>query len=177
MWFRWLPLVAVSGCGQVTAPPDAAIVPDADLTPAVTYRATLDKTPAVRFGGVVYCLYSITLKQLDVTVAIRPSGEVTSATVQDLNFEEVVPVSPPCPNPPAPATIANYSLDSATRGTGGTTRLTFKGAATNAPTVALVGDLTSVGTVNELKLGFMRTDQQEAELAWSVLVTLPLRPL
>ncbi len=85
-----LATVALAACGSVNGgmPPDAAPAVDApDMTPPTTYHAMLAQTDPVAFGGGGFCNYTITLKQLDVAIAIQPSGHVSSATVQDLNVE------------------------------------------------------------------------------------------
>ena len=170
---RYLAVVGLAACGSVhgQVTPDASSIDAPDQSPPKTYHALLDQTNAVSFGGAPYCKYTITLKQLDVAIAIQPSGRVSSAIVQDLNVEAVVP---PCPYSPSPPSIANYSLDSAKPVTGGT-ELTFKGAMANTPAVALTAMLLSSGSVYSAQLGFMRTDQA-AILNWSVAVQVTLAP-
>ena len=164
--------VSIAGCGQVNATPTDATSRDApDQTPPKTFHALLDATPATPFGGDPYCKYTITLKQLDVAISVKASGQVESATIQDLNVEAVVP---PCPYGPADPSIAKYSLDAAKPISGGT-QLTFKGDATNAPAVMLTVDLQPLATLYMAKLAFLRTDQQPP-LAWNVAVMMTLSP-
>jgi len=125
-------------------------------------------------------MYRITLKQLDVQLAILPSGQVTSGRVQDLNFEEVIPsttpvVCTPTTPPPIPANIAIYELATTAAGTGGLT-LTFQGAAGNMPAATLVVDLTRVGSLYSARLTFQRNDGVDPVLAWKVTTTVPLAP-
>src|SRR4051812_35859649 len=137
--------VFASACGAVGG----------DETP-VMYKATMAQTPATPFGGAPYCSYTIVLKQLAVEFGILPSSkQVATGRVQDLNVEAVVPTTPPCPDGPLPPSIAIYTLASATPGASGTT-LTFKGDPANAPVVTLGGELTSAGSVYQVRLGFQR---------------------
>lgn len=158
--------VVTSACGTVTSEP---------MDGAVMYKATIDQTPAMPFGGSPYCSYTIVLKQLDVELGILPSSkQVTTGRVQDLNVEAVVPTTPPCEYPAADPTIATYTLTSATPGASGTT-LTFQGDPANAPAVSLGAELSSAGSVYQAQLGFQRTDEP-SPLNWSVLVTVTLSP-
>lgn len=170
---RYLAVVALAACGSVNGKvtPDASTADAADMSQPTTYHAMLDHTDAVPFGGTPYCNYTITLEQLDVAIAIQASGRVSSATVQDLNVEGTLMM---CPYPPSPPSIANYSLESSKPVSGGT-ELTFKGAAANAPAVALTAVLQPTGSIYSAHLGFMRTDQVST-LNWSVAVTLTLAP-
>jgi len=155
--------VVAGACGTVTSEPRDG---------AVMYKATMDQTPAMPFGGSPYCSYTIVLKQLDVELGILPSSkQVTTGRVQNLNVEAVVP---PCDYPAADPTIATYTLASATPSASGTT-LTFQGATTNSPAVSLGVELTSAGSVYQARLGFQRT-YEPPPLNWSVLVTVTLSP-
>lgn len=164
--------LVVAGCtastGGVTG--DAGKPADAGTPGASkTYRGTLDMSQTVPFGGVVYCAYSITLRQIDVQITMRPSGEVTGAAVQALNVEATVGT---CPYPPSPPSIANYTLGTAKMIPNGS-MLTLTGDPANSPMVALDITTTTSGTKQEAMLSFLRTDQT-GELAWNVVVTVPL---
>jgi hypothetical protein len=135
---------------------------------SATYHGTLDMSQTVPFGGVTYCAYSITLRQIDATVTMR-SGEVTGAMVQALNVEATVGT---CPYPPQAPSIATYSLDSAKATPTGAT-LQLSGAAANAPKVALTIDVSPNGVSQQANMTFQRTDQT-GELMWTVKPTLLL---
>jgi hypothetical protein len=161
---RCLIAVLVTGaCGTVARAPI-----DGNGSP-VTYKGTLDQTPPVTFGGAPYCMYTITLKQLDVELAIVPPSQVTTGRVENLNVEAIVPQ---CPNGSLPPTIATYTFASATPSQSGTT-LAFQGAPGNAPVVSLVVELSSAGAAYQARLGFHRTDTVPP-LDWSVVTTIPL---
>jgi hypothetical protein len=167
----------VGACGSVTdKPADAAVG-------AVTWRNQPGDVPAVTFGGGAYCMYTITLRQLDAQLTILPSGQVTSGQVQDLNVEAVVPSAPPTtpftctptnPMPIAP-NIASYQLATTAPSAGGAT-LTFQGGTTNSPPAMLVVELTKVNSLYSAKLTFQRNDGQPAVLIWTVTTTVPLAP-
>jgi hypothetical protein len=193
MRYSLLAVAMLAGaCGTVAnQTADAAVGdgPAPDMAPgAVTWRNQPSDVPAVTFGGTSadgtqYCKYTITLKQVDLQLAILPSGLVTSAHVQDLNVEAVVPSMPPTTpfvcsetNPGSiPANIAMYQLATATAGTGGTT-LTFQGGASNAPPASLVVVLTKVGSLYSAKLTFHRNDGIDPIFEWTVATTVPLAP-
>jgi hypothetical protein len=182
MLYRPLAAALCAGaCGSVArAPADAAIGDAAgpDATTAVTYAVQVDKVPAVTFGGSGFCMYTITLQQLEVQLGILPSGEVISGQVQDLNLEAVVPSTTPVvctannPMPIAP-NIAHYQLTAATPATGGMT-LTFQGTSGNAPPATLVADLSNAGSGYTARLTFHRSDGLVAALEWMVTTTVLL---
>lgn len=171
-WFTLAIVLALGGCssstggtaGDDTTKTDAPIVDS-----SATYHGTLDMSQTVPFGGVTYCAYSITLRQIDATIMMRQSGEVTGATVQALNVEATVGS---CPYQPQPPSIANYSLDSAKLTPTGST-LQLVGAAANAPMVALTIEVSPSGTGQQAAMTFQRTDQT-GELMWTVKPTLAL---
>lgn len=188
MLYRLLTVALLAGaCGQVTdKPADAAV----DVAPgAVTWRNQPADVPAMMFGGASatgtqYCKYTITLKQLDVQLAILPSGQVTSGHVQDLNVEAVVPSMPPATpfvcsatDPGSiPANIAMYQLATSTAGTGSQT-LTFQGGASNMPPATLVINLTKVGSLYSATLMFQRNDGLDPVFEWMVTAAMiPLAP-
>lgn len=190
MLCRLLAIAMLAGaCGTVAnQPADAAV----DGAPgAVTWRNQPADVSAVTFGGpsktgTIYCKYTITLKQLDVQLAILPSGQVTSGHVQDLNVEAVVPSMPPttpfvcsATDPmPIPANIAMYQLATTTAGTGGLT-LTFQNGASNMPPAVLAIELTKVSSMYSAKLTFQRNDGNDVVdpvFEWMVTTTVPLAP-
>lgn len=165
-------LIALAACSPSTGGTAIDAGPTADAptaTESKTYHGTLEMSPTVPFGGVVYCAYSITLRQLDVSITLRPSGEVTAASVQALNVEAVVGS---CPYQPSPPSIAEYSLGTAKMIPNGS-MLTFTGDAANQPVVALTVTTAASSTGQQAKLTFVRTDQT-GELAWTVKATVPL---
>ena len=159
-------VMAAGACGTVANDPV-----DATVGMPVTYKGRLDQATPAMFGGgpMGYCTYTMTLKQLDVTIAIRPSGEVTSGRVQDLQVEAIVGT---CMYAPAAASIANFNFVSATPSTNGM-MLTFEGEATNATKASLVVNLSASGPTQTAAMVFHRTDLG-APLDWRVAVTVPL---
>jgi len=177
MLFRVAVVAMVAGaCGKVAGGPvvDGAAVGDAppDSSPPTTYGVQVD-VPAVMFGGAPQCTYTITLKQLDVKLAILPSGEVVSGQVQDLNVEDVLNV-PPC----TPQTghidpnIVTYTFTSAQPGTTGK-MLSFQGATTNNPQATLVATLVPAGSAYTATLVFQRIDGIPA-VNWMVTTMVTL---
>jgi hypothetical protein len=122
----------------------------------------------VAFGGGTFCNYTITLKQLAITLGILPSGQVVSGHVEDLNVEAAVA---PCTGG-IPANIATYTFASA-KPTQTGMALTFQGATTNQPHADLVVNLSTAGSAFQAQLGFHRNDQNPP-LDWSVVATLSL---
>jgi hypothetical protein len=165
--------LCAAACGEVDkVPADAAV--DAAPTPRA-YKGTMDMLPAVTFGGLPYCTYTITLKQLEVEIGILPSGLVATGQVQALNVEAVVPST--TPNCPAdfeviPPNIATYAFESAKPSANGQT-ITFKGGAGNMPPADLTVELSSVGSAYQAKLGFHRNNVVPP-LDWSVIATVSL---
>ena len=167
-----------AACGTVAnTPPIDGAAADAppDSVAPTTYAVQVDMIPAVMFGGAPTCTFTITLKQLDVELAILPSGEVVSGRVQDLNMEDVLNV-PPC----TPQTghiepnIVTYTFTSAQPGTGGT-MLSFHGATTNKPQATLVATLAPAGAAYTAMLKFQRTDGIPA-VNWLVMTMVTLSP-
>ena len=164
------------GCGEVashpgadasTGQPDGRVPVDAAV--GTVYRGSTQQTAPSPFGGVVYCHYTITLRELMIDLTILPSGQVTTGHVQDINVEGT---DASCPNGVIPASPAKYSLQSATATATGQ-KLTFLGAPENVPTASLVVDLTRGGSSYATTLTFQRTDQVP-ELNWMLTTTLPL---
>lgn len=184
LWKFLAVAMLVGACGKVTDTlTDAAVGPDAPPG-AVTWRNQPADVPLVTFGGGTnFCKYTITLRQLDVQLAILPSGQVTSGRVQDLNVEAVVPSSPPttpfvctATNPGSiPANIAIYQLATTAATAGGLT-LTFQGEASNMPPASLVIVLTKVSSLYSAKLTFHRSDGLDPVFEWLVSATVPLAP-
>jgi len=179
MVLRCLAVVSLaSACGAVEKPltPDAtpgdAPIGDAPEIPAA-YRGMLDATQSVTFGGMFgqdnYCTYMITLKQLVIELGITPSGQVRTGRVQDLNFETT---TADCEFDPIEPNVAMYTLASTAPGPGGMT-LTFQGAPANNPTVDLVVELSTAGSVHQASLGFHRSDI-DPPLDWAVVATVAL---
>jgi hypothetical protein len=170
-------LLCVSACGEVgrtvlDAATDSGGGDGGGGGVPTTYKGTLAQTTAVAFGGAPYCNYTITLKQLDVQLAILPSKQIMSGQAQALNVEATEAA---CPNGTIPASIAKYTFAPAKPSPSGTT-LVFTGAAANAPVVTLSVDVVSAGTAYQANLGFHRTDSPIASLNWTVIVTIPLAP-
>ena len=170
---RWFVLATLAACsaGSPGGDDTTKMTDAATASMSTTYHGTLDMSATVPFGGVTYCAYSITLRQIDVTITMRPSGEVTGSMVQALNVEATVGS---CPYPPAAPSIANYSLDSAKITPTGS-MLQLAGAAANSPKVALTIDTSPNGSGLQASMSFQRTDQT-GELMWTVKPTLLLAP-
>jgi hypothetical protein len=164
-------IVVAGACGSVDPPPtDAAIAVDAE--PTTVYRGHLDQTPPLAFGPPIFCAYVMTLKQLDVEVAITAAGRVASAHVQDLNVEEL---AMPCGDIGTIApNVATYELDLATRSTTGI-GVTFTAGRSNEPTATLAANLTRAGAGYTAALIFHRVGQEPA-LNWTIQVAVDLAP-
>src|SRR5262249_59144039 len=110
-------------------------------------------------GGMPYCMYTITLKQLEIELGIFPSGQPTSGHVQDLNVEAVVvsttPYNCPADTPVIPANIASYTFLSAKPSANGQT-VTFQRGASNAPSADLTVALATVVSAFQSRRGFHR---------------------
>lgn len=185
LWKFLAAAILLGACGSVASTPGDAGGGDA-APGAVTWRNQPGDVAPVTFGGkgagdLLFCQYTITLRQLDVRLTILPSGQVTSGHVQDLNVEAVIPSTTPvicdATNPGAiPANIAMYELATAGATAGGLT-LTFQGGASNAPSATLVILLTKVGSLYSAKLTFQRSDAvADPVLTWTVTTTVPLAP-
>lgn len=156
-----------SSGSHVTADAPLVDAPAAEIS--TVYHGTLDQTPPVTFGGGTFCTYSITLTSVAVDVTVRPTGEVSAATVQNLNVEGIVGT---CPFTPTPPSIAKYTLSSAKPIPNGST-LELVGDPANEPKVALTIDMVAAGTHQAVTATFHRTDQDPV-LNWSVTTQLTL---
>jgi hypothetical protein len=175
MAFRCLAAVVfAAACTTGASPPgDAATAPDAD--PVITYLGSLDHTEPLAFGGQGFCDYRMTLKQLEVQIAITASGQVPSAHVQDLNVEELITM--PCGDPPAgtiPPNTATYDLELATPSTTGI-GISFTAANTNEPHATLAANLTRTATGYTAALVFHRFGEATV-LNWTIFVSVELAP-
>jgi hypothetical protein len=197
MLSRGLALACMCACGNVVDPPlidapgdDANTGAPTDAptdapSPVRTYHGAMTQTPPVTFGGTPttggtpFCMYTITLKSLDVELAILPSGQVASGRVQDLNVEEVIPSTTPIVCGPGtgtiPPNIATYTFVSATP-SGNVLALMFRASTTNAPAATLVGSLSPVGDGYLTALSIHRINASDAVLNWTVAATLTLTP-
>jgi hypothetical protein len=165
-------LLCVSACGEVDrSVMDAGAGSDSGGTPT-TYKGTLAQTTPVAFGGMPYCNYTMTLKQLDLQLAILPSKQIVSGHAEALNVEGA---DTACTQPLIPPSIAKYTFTTAKPSPSGTT-LVFTGDTANAPPVTLSVDVVSAGTAFQANLGFHRTDGITASLNWTVIATIPLAP-
>lgn len=175
MTYRCLAIASLAcACGQVAqrAPePDAASDAPVDAVPAMPYRGTQSETTPAPFGGAPYCNYTITLKQLQIDLAMLPSKQASSGHVQALNVEGT---DASCPNGVIPPSIANYTLSASAPGAGVTT-LTFQSAPENVPQASLVANLTPTGSQYTAVLTFHRTDQIP-QLDWTVQTTIVVSP-
>lgn len=172
----WMFVVAVltSACGGVNSPVvDAAVPVDAldAAVPPTKYRGTLAETsPPVMFGGPT-CFYSMTLKQLEIKLAILTSGQPTSGTAQTLYVETV---GTGCTGPPHAATIMNFAFASAAPSPTGMT-LTFREDAGIDPRSSLVVELSTVNAAYQARMTFHRTDYGPP-LDWIAVATASLTP-
>jgi hypothetical protein len=176
---RYLVLVAAAGCGNLLGitdldgPVDAAAVPQVDAAVPLTWTGLQMQTMPSTFGGTPYCMYTITLDELELDLDLLPDGTPTSGHVQDVNVEAVVvSTTPDCPSTTGviPPNTATYTLQPATS----KTHLTFAGATTNDPLADLIVDLTPLdaGTL-DAQLTFHRSDQMPP-LDWTVITTITL---
>ncbi len=142
---------------------------DGSIAQAVSYHGTLAATsPPVQFGGTPFCMYSITLKSLDLSLAMQETGEVTAATMKNINVEAIVGT---CQYTPTPPTAAMYTLASSKPISNGT-ELTFQGDPSNPTKVALTIDLVAAADSYMATAMFKRTDQADPLLAWVVTAKL-----
>jgi hypothetical protein len=164
--------VMAAGCGKVDDQPDAGTV-DATPSGSTLYRGTLAATAPTTFGGGGFCMYTMTLKQIEIQLAISTTGQVTAATTTDLTSEAIVP---PCDFTPDSPHIQTFTLKSATP-LGTSTMIVMQGAADNTPGTSLAITLTPGGGAFTAAARWNRTDQQPP-LDWTVTasLTLTLRP-
>lgn len=175
-------VMCVAGCGSVSAPdpgPDAgggsgsgSGSGNPPLPGAVTYTGHVDMTPEVTFGGGApppVCTYTMSLHDLRIELAIRPSGEVVSGRVQNVNVEGLVA---PCMYSPNGPVLAGYRLQLAVPSSAGVA-LSFTGDPTNQTEVDLAGVLSGLGTSYTVVLRFHRTDL-DPPLDWQVVTSVSL---
>lgn len=179
MFSRYLAValsLCAGACGKVggQAPADSAMIEDdAPLAPPVSYAGRLDKSRLVQFGGGApppTCTFTMTLEDLNVELGIRPTGELVSGRITDVNVEGLVAA---CMYSPAGPRVAGYTLDTAIP-TSGSIAVTFKNDSTNATKVAVTGVVAPNDTGYAVMLMFQRTDQVPL-LNWLVMETLSLK--
>ncbi len=179
-------VVVVSGCGTLPeeSPPDAAPGMDArvDAPPVTltTYRGTLAMAPTARFGGTVYCPYSLVLSQVEVEVTIATTGQLRGATSQGLAVETrligTTPAGCTTQVPGIPPNILKFTFKSATQTSTGYTVL-LDGDPANEPRSAMSLTLTPSTGAYSAVAKWTRTDQVP-ELTWTVNgnLTMAIKP-
>lgn len=137
--------VVALGCGSL--PPEQE--PDAgpaDGPPpgTTTYRGTLASSPTVTFGGngggMNFCMYTITLSQIDVSLDISTTGQVKGGSSLALATEtKLATPGLVCTEPGIPPNIHKFTFKSAAPISGGSGGYTVQmtGDLANAPESAL----------------------------------------
>lgn len=178
--YKWAALAGIAGitaCGEVTKDPqtpDAQVdAPGADAgvdapVPPATFRGTMTATPTVAFGGTPFCNYTITMRDLQLTLGIRPTGEVQFGTFTAVNEEGK---DTACTAGVIPRNTASYTLSRVTPIQGGYT-LAFRFISGDPP-AELVVTLTPMGATYRAAMAFHRSNQT-APLDWRVSTTLTL---
>jgi hypothetical protein len=162
-------LVATSACGTVPMEEEGMDAPPASMT---TYQATMAMSaPPVAFGGTVdfVCKYTMTLRQIQITLTRSPAGQIVGGSVQNMTEEKVTnPGALPtaCPYAPAPPTTQQFTFKSATP-VGASTMVVMEGAAANTPKTSLAITLTPIAGSFTASARWTRTDQAPG-LTWSV---------
>jgi hypothetical protein len=157
-----------AACGAVgNGSPDAAA---GDPGVRRVYKGSVAQTSPVTFGGPAPgCIYTITLRQLDIELAILTSGEVVDGSVQVLNVEGLVM---PCMFSPADPSITHFTFASAIRSPTGMT-LEFDQKPGDKPGTALLIELTPLDGAYQAQLTFHRNDLGPP-LDWTVVTTASL---
>jgi hypothetical protein len=194
LYFGLLGIVLAAACGSETpgesppplstgtaSPPTDAGPPDdvavVDATPpdagpeSVRWTGTLATTKTVEFGGSPYCKYRVTLRQVEIDVTMKKTGEVVNASVKNVVVEESVP---PCTFPPQNPNAHQYSLAKSKPAPTGL-QLDFAPFAANRPraTLVMVGPLDGASPSATVSLEWHRTDQP-APLDWRVTAIVPV---
>jgi hypothetical protein len=175
MYPKFWALLLCVGCGAVKndAPAaDGAVVGDDAPAPPVSYTGKIDKTPIVTFGGGApppTCTYTMSLQDMTVDLGIRPTGEIVTGRIQNVNVEGLVAA---CMYSAAGPVVAGYMLDTAIP-SGGSVALSFKNDPTNATKVALSAAVAPNTGGYAIMMTFQRTDQV-ALLDWKVVAALSL---
>lgn len=167
---------ATSAPATEAGAPDTSVV-ETDAAPvdagpeSVRWTGTLATAKTVEFGGSPYCKYRITLKQIEVDVTMKKTGEVVTAVVRNVATEESVP---PCTYQPQAPSPHQYSLGSSKPSAKGV-ELTMAPFAANKPKASLVvvGPIDASSASATVSLEWHRTDQP-APLDWRVTATVPV---
>lgn len=156
MTSRLLALATLAACGEVVKDnPDA---PPSDAPAgSVVYRGMVQELPPVMFGGMGFCTWTITLKQIETQILVLPSGAIVGGSSQNLNVEQIVATTPPCADPPLAPSIAKYSFESARSTPPGIT-VEFKSAPENMPPATLTMIVQRAGEQYMTDFRYHRTD-------------------
>lgn len=145
---------------------DAGEAPPTANDQAMPFRGILSATPATRFGGVApHCTYNVTLRNIEMELAITPSGSVIGGTARNSMVESLVGT---CASPALGSVPQTFTL-----ATVNATELTFRG--TGGPRTSLLVKLTKVGASWEAASTWERTDRTD-DLKWVVKSKLTLGP-
>jgi hypothetical protein len=164
-------IVCAAACGEVARGPIDGAPPDLPPSPR-TYKGTVTETSPVQFGGPPHCMYTITLRQVEVELQILPSGQVTGGQVRTLNVEAIVGT---CEFLPADPSVTDFTFTSAAPIATGMA-LAFQEEAGDKPGTALTGELWPNGSSYQVQLTFHRNDLGPP-LDWMIitLATLSLK--
>lgn len=173
MTLRFVALaVLASGCGEVQRMdgPVDAVAGSEQLAP-VAYTTRVEMTPEVTFGGPAgqFCVFTMSLQQMTIDLNVRPTGEVISGRVQNINVEGLIGG---CSAPANRPVIAVYDFQSFTPTAAGA-NIVFKGADANETKVDLIGTVSRNGNGYNAVLTFHRVDLPPP-LDWTVVVTAPM---
>lgn len=150
---------------------------DANKPPqTVNWSGQLAASPTVAFGGVQYCKYSVTMKNIFVDMLVDDAGSATNGVVQAVMEEKIV--SDCGTATPKPANTHTYTQTKPATSSGGSLRIEFQPSAKNSPKATLVFDGTFANATElDGKLTWHRIDIDSApELSWTVTATVHLTP-
>jgi hypothetical protein len=168
-------LVATAACGSVPMEDEDIDAPAASST---TYQATMAMSaPPVAFGGTAafVCKYTMTLKQIQISLTKSPAGLIVGGSVQNGTEEKVTNPgtgATDCPYAPAGPTTQKFTFKSATP-VGASTMVVMEGDATNAPKASLAITLTPTAGSYTASARWTRTDQVP-DLTWSVTTSMTM---
>ncbi len=166
--------MALAACGSVPMDGDGVDAGvDAPGSTVKAYQGALAMSPASMFGGMgtYVCVYSITLRQIQLNLTTSTTGQVTGGTAQNTTDEKVVNTAD-CPFTPALPTTQKFTFKSATP-VGASTMIVMEGDAANSPKTTLAITLSPTGTGYTAGARWVRTDQV-AELTWTVTANIPV---
>jgi V8-like Glu-specific endopeptidase len=149
--------------------------PTGPMGPEGSYSGTLAATPSVQFGGLPYCTYSQTFRNVGVEMTVSSTGNIAALTVTDVGAEAII--NPDCPFQALPPISQTWELVATSTSPGThfdlTPTIDINNPQPPGPPTDLTADVVAQGSgLFQVNLTWKRTDPSTGPLTWTVTGTV-----